>query len=152
MPRGPVRSLVLVSLLPGALVLHSLSVYAHGVLDQVNDPPTGTTISCGIAGSLYQSFTPGGPSTLLAAVDLRLRAGPGFPAAGFTTKIKIRSGSPAGPLLAEANAFVPGPQTSGAQFLVHFDFSPPVAVQPGSSYMIEWIANPPGASVPVLDR
>lgn len=145
--RGPIRSLVLVSLLLGALALHSLSVYAHGVLDQVNDPPAGTSISCGIPGSLYQSFTPGGPSTLLAAVDLRLSAGENFPAAGFTTKVKIRSGSPTGPLLAEANTFVPGPQISGAQFLVHFDFSPPVVVQPGNIYVIEWISNPPGAGV-----
>ena len=61
--------------------------------DQVNDAETGKSRGCGTpsGGNLFQSFTPS--ASLLAAVDLRLRAGGGFPDGGsypMTTVLLVR--------------------------------------------------------------
>ena len=109
--------------------------------DQVNDPTSAVRFGCPVGGgSIYQSFTPTRPS--LVAVQLRLVAGGSFPTAGTNTSVNIRSGSPAGAILGTSSVFVVGPQPSGRQFLVLFQFSP-AAVTPGSSVVIEWLAQDP---------
>jgi hypothetical protein len=112
--------------------------------DQINDPESGTSFGCGDTGlSLYQGFTP--TVSPLVAVDLRLRAGGSFPAGGTVTTVNLRGGTPAGPVLGTATAFVPGPQPVGAQFLIQLHFAPPIAVTPGATYVIEWLSpGPPG--------
>ena len=108
-------------------------------IDQVNDVPTDTSGGCGATteGSLFQSFTPS--TSNLAAVDLRLRAGGSFPSEGIATGINIRSGTVDGSVLGTATAFVSGPQATGPQPVVRFQFSPPVSLVPGETYVIEWI-------------
>lgn len=64
---------------------------------------------------------------------------------GYNTTIKIRSGTSDGTVLATATTFVPGPQRVGAQSLAYFEFSSPIQVTPGETYVIEWI--PPGDKI-----
>ncbi|UCC83423.1 MAG: hypothetical protein JSW46_00385 [Gemmatimonadota bacterium] len=104
--------------------------------DQVNDPVGGPSSWCPEPGSLYQSFTPS--LSPLAAVELRMRAGGSFPSEGVDMTVKIRGDIPTGTDLGIATAFVPGPQTTGAQPLVLLEFSPAIAVTTGSTYVIEW--------------
>lgn len=125
---------------------------AHGFLDQVNDPESGLSVSCGVTGTgptgnLYQSFLPTGPEPTLVAVDLRLRPGGSFPAQGYTTRIRIRAGSPTGATIGESTAFVSGQPTTGAHFLVHFDLGAALQLQEASSYVIEWISPVEGPAV-----
>jgi hypothetical protein len=118
------------------------------VADQVNDAPTGKSRGCGTSRrSLFQSFTPS--ASILAAVDLRLRAGGRFPGTGYDTTIRIKSGTPEGPVLRNATAttFVPGPQVPGAQLAVCFEFSAQIPVTPGDTYVIEWISPPEGGPI-----
>ena len=75
-------------------------------------------------------------------MQLRLVAGGTFPTGGTNTSVNIRSGSPTGAILGTSSVFVVGPQPSGRQFLVLFQFSP-AAVTPGSSVVIEWLAQDP---------
>lgn len=105
--------------------------------DQINDVDTGTSVGCGGPGSLFQSFTPSVSS--LAAVDLRLRAGGSFPDTEYETTINIREATTDGAVLATATTLVPGPQTTGAQIDVRFNFSPEIVLTPGNVYVIEWI-------------
>jgi hypothetical protein len=107
--------------------------------DQMNDPPSGIGYG-GCAGSLYQSFTP--TRSLLTAVQIRLRVGGGFPAAGTNTSINIRSGSPAGPILGTSSVSIVGPQSTGRELLILFQFSAPISVTAGSSVVIEWPNSP----------
>ncbi len=112
--------------------------------DQAND--VGATISygCGITpgglGSLFQSFTPG--ASPLVAVDIRLRAGGGFPDEGYDTVINIREGTHDGDVLGTATTFVT--TLIGTQIVVNFEL-PEIEVTPGNTYVIEWIS--PGDSV-----
>lgn len=135
---------LLVAVLLGVFALSVALVSAHGTVDQSNDPETSTSIGCGTppigTGSLYQSFTVGGSSnTSLVAVDLRLRTGGTFPAEGYSTTARLRQ-SVGGAILAEATAFVGGPQSSGNKLLVHFDFTTPTVVHPGDVLVIEWVS------------
>jgi hypothetical protein len=114
-------------------------------LDQLNDPETGTSFGCGELGaSLFQGFTPG--LEPLAAVDLRLRVGGSFPAAGVTSTIKIRSGF-AGYSMGSATALIAGPRAVGEEVVVRFVFATPIVVPAGSPYLIEWLS-PAAAGVP----
>jgi len=117
--------------------------------DQVNDVPASKSRGCGTPpigrGSLFQSFTPSASS--LGAIDLRLRAGGGFPHTGYDTTARIRSGTPDGPVLGTKTAFVPGPQTTGAQLEVRFEFSPQISLVPGDTYVIEWISPEEGGRI-----
>ncbi len=115
--------------------------------DQVSDVDTGTSSGCGTAPSvrsLYQSFTPSAEP--LAAVELRLRAGGAFPAAGTNTTIKIRSGAYNGAVLATSTAFVPGPLATTTQ-AVNFAISPALGMTPGQAYVIEWLSGQVGDPV-----
>ncbi len=113
-----------------------------GALDIFNDPAAGTSFGCGSGGeSRYQSFAP--TASQLAAVQLRLRAGGSFPAGGTYTTVNLRADSPTGSVLGSATVFVPGPQVSFSQVLVHFGFSPAITLTPGDTYVVEWLSPAP---------
>jgi hypothetical protein len=128
------------------VVFLSVSItWAHGIADQVNDPETSLSANCGLGFPpdntgiyLFQSFTP--TAETLAAVDLRLRLFGTLPAEGVTTSIRIRDGSPTGPILGASTAFVPGSTASITPFMAHFDFDPALPTTPGNLYVIEWFA------------
>jgi hypothetical protein len=130
------------------LTIPNFFVYAHGFIDQYNDPVPNISSGCGTpkTGNLYQSFTPGGRPPFLSGVDLRLRAGGLFPITGYTTTIRIRSGSPSGTVLAEASTFVSSPPIGGK--IVHFEIGPPsIKIKPGTLYVIEWVSPPEGGTI-----
>ncbi|MFW9870258.1 MAG: LamG-like jellyroll fold domain-containing protein [Candidatus Thorarchaeota archaeon] len=129
-------------LLPWSCEDLSISMYS----DQVNDITSGLSMGMGngIPGSLYQSFVPAA-SPLLAA-SIRLRVGGYFPDTGYTTTINLRSGTWDGPILATASAYIPGYITSGQQVDVLFQFQADIAVNPGTTYIIEWISPLEGGS------
>jgi len=106
-------------------------------IDQVNDASTGTSTGCGATeGHLFQSFTPAASNC--GAVDLRLRAGGSFPSEGIVTTVTIRSGGVTGEVLGTATAIVSGPQATGAELVVRFQFVPLLPLVPGEPYIIEW--------------
>jgi hypothetical protein len=112
----------------------------QGIVDVQNDPPSTTGFGCGadviLNGTILQGFIP--HEDTLIAVELRLQAGTTFPAEGFTTTARLRAGTPAGAVLAEATAQVAGPMAAGAQALVRFDF-PTLSLTPLDTYVIEWV-------------
>ncbi len=108
--------------------------WAHGTADQSNDPVTGTSYSCGGSGSLFQGFTPS--RRQLASVDLRMRKGGSFPASGATLDVNVRGAEPRGQVLGSATAFVSA--TDSFTPLVHFDFNPPLALEPQGLFVIEF--------------
>lgn len=109
------------------------------VPDQVNNVVPSISRECFPSGpfSLYQSFTP--KASPLAAVELMFWQGQYFPAEGYSTTVRIRSGTVYGPVLGEATAFIP----EGTGGLIHFDFPSPIPVVPGSTYVIEWMTPSP---------
>jgi hypothetical protein len=84
---------------------------------------------------------------VLAGVDLKLRVGGQFPNHGYSTTIRIRSGSPSGQVLGTASTFVTGPKATGTQLVVSFDFMPEIVLTPGNTYVIEWISPSEGGVV-----
>src|SRR5262245_59120033 len=109
---------------------------AHGIPDQVNDPPTGTSYGCGAPGSpLFQGFLPA--RRQLAAVELRVRAGGSIPAGGVSFPVRIRRGSPTGEVLGEATATVPAPHPLGVTWLAHVDFTQPLVLEPEGTFVVE---------------
>ena len=123
----------------------TFTVSANVILDQSNDPPSSTSFYCDDGRAIYQSFTPTLAS--LARVELRFRAGAGFPVGGAGTTIRIRSGSPDGIVLATVSRSVPGPQSTNAQILVPFDIGPAIPVTIGATYLIEWTSPAPGGAI-----
>lgn len=126
------RRTIAVSLLVG---LAAAGAWAHGSSDQSNTGPAGGYVFCPGGGSLFQSFKPATP--LLASVELRLA---NLSGGALTTQVRIRQGSPTGPILGVASALAlePGP--------THFDFLGAVAVEPESSHVIELVVPPPGGA------
>jgi hypothetical protein len=122
---------------PGTLTV----VAVAPVLDINNDfPAVSTTLSCGEAGNLFQSFTPSTSS--LRAAELRFRAGGDFPVSGAVTlTINIRSGSPIGSIVATATGSVSG-LTVGQDALVNFTLPTPLSVNANGVYVIEWVGTP----------
>jgi hypothetical protein len=59
---------------------------------------------------------------------------------GQITTAQIRASGPDGAVLGSANALVPAPQTTGAQPLTTFVFTPTINVNPGDTYVVEWLA------------
>jgi hypothetical protein len=105
------------------------------VADQVFDLASGTSNSCpGGIGSIFQSFTP--TAVNLAAVQLRTRDGGSFPAEGYSSTIRIRQGSPTGEVLATVTTQLSG---AGGQRLVTYALESPIALTPGSVYVIEMV-------------
>ena len=50
-------------------------------------------------------------------------------------------------MLGTKTAFVPGPQTTGAQLEVRFVLSPQISLVPGDTYVIEWISPEEGGRI-----
>lgn len=119
------------------------------IQDQVNTVVTGKSRGCGMPpgglGSVFQSFAPSAPG--LGAVDLRLREGGSFPAAGYTSTVRIRSGSPSGAVLGTTTTFVATSQGTGTQRDIRFEFLSPVPVVAGTANVIEWVSPPTGGVV-----
>jgi hypothetical protein len=114
------------------------------VVDQICEGSSAHSYGCGNLGaSLFQSFTCGASN--LGAVSLQLRPGGGFPAAGTSTTIRIRSGGPSGKVLASASAFVEANFTSGAPW-VWFPLSPPLVTKPGDVLAVEWLSPAPAGT------
>lgn len=110
--------------------------WAHGGPDQSNDPVTGTSYSCpGGSGSLFQGFTPS--RRQLASVDLRMRKGGSFPASGATLAIRVHTSGPPGPVVGSANGSVSAADPFTP--LVHFDFNPPLTLEPQGVFVIEFV-------------
>lgn len=102
---------------------------ATDVLDQRNDVPTGFRSRCDGAGrSLFQAFRPG--ATPLAALAIEARD---VPAGGERARLRVRAGSPSGPILGEAHADI------AADGWIRFDFTDALVVQLDHYYLIEWV-------------
>ena len=112
------------------------------VTDQTNvmsDPPNLVSRGCAGSGmSLYQSFTPA--ASPLAAVDLMLTRGYALPSTGLYTTIKILAGAANGEVLGESTSFI-FPEGFPPQD-THFEFSAPIYLIPGQTYLIEWVTPP----------
>jgi hypothetical protein len=122
--------LTLPSAVAAALVA-AMPAFAHGVPDQVGDFPSGALAGC-VSASLFQSFTPA--LTPLVAVGLGIVPSGFYPPAGKTVTVRIRQGSPTGPILAQASRFLHDDEFDP---LVHFDLPAALAVTPGATYVIE---------------
>jgi hypothetical protein len=118
------------------------SASAGLIIDQQNDAPTGTTVSCGPGVVLFQTFTP--TASTLDLVRLTFRPGGGFPPSGYETSITIRSGDPYGPELGSSSAIAEG--EIGGAMDVYFWF-PSLPLTPGTTYVIEWTEPPESAVV-----
>jgi hypothetical protein len=115
--------------------LNGRNVFAHGQLDQVNNPPATTTYSCGAGGvPLMQSFTPAVGQVV--AVDLYLRAGGAFPPDGMDLDVRLLAAD--GRELGAATTRMAGPVAAGRVVTAHFDFAAPVAVVAGTAYRLAW--------------
>jgi hypothetical protein len=90
-----------------------------------------------------QEFTPAVNS--LTAVDLMLSGGNSFLGPGSNVVVNIRQGTIAGPVLGSASQFV---SSTAPPALVNFTFATPIAVTPGSTYVIE--ASTPGSEFMVF--
>lgn len=107
--------------------------WAHGNTDQMNDPPVQSGWFCAAEGadSLHQGFTP--TRRLLSAFDVRVFKRSNFPTAGLTLTGRVHAGTGTSPVLGSSTAFVPyeGPD----ELLVHFDFNPPVTLEPAGTFV-----------------
>lgn len=108
-------------------------------LDQENGAiPSATTYS-NQGSSLSQSFTPG--ASPLVAVKLLLRAGGSF-TSDYTSIVRIRNGSPTGTVVGTGTQIIPA-ATTGAHIEATYLLDWPVQVDPGATYVIEWVSPSP---------
>jgi hypothetical protein len=121
-----------------ALTVPAWPARAQAARDQVNDPPATTTFSCGGGTLMRQSFTPGLP--VVSAVEIRLRAGGSFPAAGLSLRLRLLA--PDGTERGRGTADVAGPLAAGAQVLARFDLAVPVPAG-GGQLVIAWESTGP---------
>jgi hypothetical protein len=102
---------------------------AGDVLDQESAVVTHARARCLVRDAgLAQSFRP--TATPLAAVALDIRA---VPPPGDSVRVRLRTGATRGRVLGKSQAFVT------ADGWVRFAFDPPIGVEMGSDYVIEWI-------------
>ncbi|MDH3199017.1 MAG: hypothetical protein OEO21_12340 [Candidatus Krumholzibacteria bacterium] len=87
-------------------------------------------------GQVGQSFVP--TFSLLDVVELQMNSQ--LTESGGTAVVQIRSGTIAGPILGVSQSASVPPYPGPAFTLAHFDFLVPVALTPGSTYVIEVIA------------
>jgi len=113
-------------------------VGAQETLDQYCLETNGTSFDCGnppARGSLWQGFVPSRPVLSSVAILLRLGGGIGD---GALSRIRVRSGTLDGPVLAEATQWLDlGPGSS--DWFVH-TLPRPICVTPGETYFIEWVS------------
>jgi hypothetical protein len=114
----------------------------HGDPDQLHDPPSPYFQNwwCDGAPGPAQSFSPS--RRQLAAVDVRVRGGIGWPAGGPNPDIEltIRRDRIDGPLVGTTRAYAGQAPTpiGGSTKLVHVDFSPPLVLEPAGTFVIEF--------------
>lgn len=132
----------------GLLFFAGRPAWGHGQVDQSYLTGGNSVFNCGIAGgSLYQSFTP--TVSPLVAVDIHT-----LEPASTPITLRIRAGSPTGPVLATATASSP----SGNPPL-HFDLPTLLVVTPGVTLVLElaypaiptfhgWSIKNPGGAYP----
>jgi hypothetical protein len=102
---------------------------ATDVLDQRNEAPTALRSRCdGAARSLFQAFRPAASPLAALAIEAR-----DVPATGERLHLRVRAGSPWGPILGEAHAEI---TTDG---WVRVDFASALALQLDDYYLIEWV-------------
>jgi Tol biopolymer transport system component len=89
-------------------------------------------------GSLFQSFTP--TATSLVAVNLYLYGS--VPEEGYTTSILVHKDTPSGTVIGTASNFVASSGQTDVKTDVRFQFSPPLSLVPGNTYVIEWVSPP----------
>jgi hypothetical protein len=77
-------------------------------------------------------------------VDLLLVIGGDAAGKTQTSRISIREASPTGSVAATSTATLP-PYSAGARVTVRFDLSVPIALKPGTPYLVEWVT--PGPSI-----
>jgi len=120
---------------------------AQGIIDQSNEVTEGSSEACGApplpGASPLQGFTPerGG----LSGVDLLLRAGGQFPAAGSDVEVRIKSSPPSWDVITNGSTHVAGPLAPGQQVIVHVRFPHPAPVHPGRLYFVEWVGGGPSS-------
>ena len=141
-PQFKVMALAMVVAL-GLFVVSLASVptaQAHGVVDQTSPgfPASNArgVFNDGLSGPRFQQLTPS--VSPLVAVDLAVSLGnPNSCPADFT--VKIRSGSTVGPVLGEKtlNSVTPAARDFVNPPLLHFDFTPEIAVVTGNVHYIE---------------
>ena len=99
--------------------------------------PSATSLGCGVGFNFRQSFTP--TPSAMAAIEIGLRAGGLFPAAGINSSVRIRSGSVNGPVIGATSTLITAPFKAGTRRDVRFAFSRPIPTPPnGVPYFIEW--------------
>jgi hypothetical protein len=112
--------------------------YAHGTVDQSNDPPTSTYFWCdGRSGGLSQGFVPS--RRQLSSVDLRMFHGI---ASDAPVTVNVRQGGPTGTVIGSASSSVSA--TGPLMPLVHFDFPAALALDPQGAFVIELVTADPG--------
>jgi hypothetical protein len=105
--------------------------YAHGTADQSNDPSTDWYFWCeGRSGGLGQGFVPS--RRLLSSLDLRMYH---EIARDAPVAVNVRQGGPTGAVVGSASSSVSA--TGPTEPLVHFDFAPPLTLEPQGSFVIE---------------
>jgi hypothetical protein len=109
--------------------------YAHGNTDQMNDPATGSGWYCAQEGPerLFQGFLP--TKRQLASFDVRVFRRLNFPPAGMTLRGIVHTGTGSGPVLGQATAFLGDGDEDNV--MVHFEFSPPVTLEPQGTFAFE---------------
>jgi hypothetical protein len=66
-----------------------------------------------------------------------MRTGGSFPAGGLSVRLVVREGSPVGREVGQTSTFVAGPQPVGGTVVVHFDFTPPLALDPQGPFVLQ---------------
>jgi len=97
-------------------------------VDQRNTEPTNLSAFCANQQSLFQSFKP--RISPLAAIDLEVYL---VPVLGDWTRLRLRRGSPGGPIVAESRVL------AAANGWLRFDLAAPLPVDVGGIYVIEWM-------------
>jgi hypothetical protein len=118
----------------GAALLATLGgsvAYAHGTVDQSNDPATTSYYWCsGRSGGLSQGFLPS--KRLLSSLDLRMFHDVFSDA---PVAVNVRQGGPTGTIVGSASSSVSA--TGPVMPVVHFDFPTPLTLEPQGTFVIE---------------
>lgn len=125
-------------------VIGASVAWAHGNPDQVNDPATDSGWYCHQDGpdQLFQGFVP--TRRQLSSFDARVFKGPDFPESGMTLTGRVHVGTGIGPVVGTATASLSydGPD----ELLAHFEFSPPVVLEPQGMFVFELLHPASGIS------
>lgn len=127
-----ITAVALVTALAALAWQHPEHALAHGYVDQANDVTLGGINQIQVYEPIGQQFIPS--KSLLVGVDVRLADINNTGNAIVTAR--VRAGSIAGAVVAEATRALPQDLLGGAEW-VRFDFPAPVIVTPGNLYVLE---------------